>query len=79
MALSAAPTPWYCSPPYVDNITWWDDFFLKSPRPPPPDKLDFDLDHLIPLKTHGHALYTRVHPQDLFWPCARAMHLLHFK
>jgi hypothetical protein len=55
MALSATPTPWYHPPPFVNDIRWWDDFFLKSPRPPPPDKLDFDLNYLVPLKTHGHS------------------------
>jgi hypothetical protein len=29
MAASAAPTPWNCLPPSVDNFRWWDNIFLN--------------------------------------------------
>jgi hypothetical protein len=41
MAASAAPTPWNCPPPLVDDFRWWDNICLALPLPPtfdePPD------------------------------------------
>ncbi len=40
---------------------------MKSPHPPPPNKPDFDLDHLVPLKTHGHAHSTLGSTPQIFF------------
>jgi hypothetical protein len=49
MASSAAPTAWYHSPPFVDDIRWWANFFLKFSRPPPPNKPDANPGHSVPV------------------------------
>ena len=69
MILSAGPTPWYCPPPLVDNIRWWDNFFLKFPRPSTPEKPDVDPDHLAPLKTHGSKYSPLVSTSKIFFGC----------
>jgi hypothetical protein len=33
MAASAAPTPWNCPPPSIDNFRWWDNIFLNFSGP----------------------------------------------
>ena len=53
MALSAASTPWYCPPPSVNNIRGWDEFFLNSPQSSPFDRLDFNLNFVVPSNSHG--------------------------
>ncbi len=39
MATSAAPTPWNCLPPPVDNLRWWHNIFLQFPQSPTFDDL----------------------------------------
>jgi hypothetical protein len=58
MALSAMPIPWYPPPPFVNDIRWWDDFFLNFPRPLASDKPNSVPDKLAPLKTHGQSHLT---------------------
>jgi hypothetical protein len=50
MTLPAALTPWYRPPPFIDDIRWWDDFFLKFPCPSTPKKLDVERITLLRLK-----------------------------
>jgi hypothetical protein len=73
MALSAVLTPWYCPPPFVNNIRWWDNFFLKFPRPPTPNKTDIDPNHLVPLKTHHPEYSTLVSTFEIFFGCAQVL------
>ncbi len=73
MASSATPTPWYCPPPFSDYIRWWDDFFLKLPRPPTPDKLDINPNHLVPLKSHCPEYSTLVPFSKIFFVCAHVL------
>ncbi len=73
MASSATPTPWYCPPPFVDNIRWWDDFFLKFSRPPPPDKPDTNPGHSFPLQNHGHVLLALGSTPNIFFSHAHVL------
>ena len=70
MALSAAPTPWYHPPPFVDNIRGWEDFFLNSPQSSPSDQLDFNFDFVVPPKSHGQNYPTLVSTPGIFFFCA---------
>jgi hypothetical protein len=69
MAPTAAPTPWYHPPPFVDNITWWDHSFLKFPHLPTPNKPDLDPNHLDLLKTHCPEYFPLVSTSKIFFGC----------
>jgi hypothetical protein len=73
MALSATPTPWYWPPPFVDNVRWWDDLFLKFLRPPTPDKQDVDPYQLVPLKTNRPTYSTLVTISEIFFGCTHVL------
>ncbi len=70
--------PWPClphqhlciAPPlFVDNIRWWDNFFLQFLRPSTPNKLHVDPNHLAPLKTHGSDFSLLVPSSKIFFVC----------
>jgi hypothetical protein len=73
MALSATPTPWYRPPPFVNNIRWWNDFFLNFPHPLVSDKLNDFPDELAPLKTHGQAHSTLGSIPKIFFGLAHVL------
>ena len=67
MALSAAPTPLYRPPSFVDNIRGLDKFFLNSPRSTPSDQRNFGSDFLVPPKSHGQKQPTLASTPDIFF------------
>ena len=69
MALSAAPTPSYRRPPFVDDIRGWDDFFLNSPCSTPSDRGNFGSDFLVPSKSHGQKQPTLASTPEIFFFC----------
>jgi hypothetical protein len=66
MALSAVPTPWYCPPPFVDDIRGWDEFYLNSPHPSPSDQIELDLNFIIHPNPHGQNHPTLVFTPEIF-------------
>jgi hypothetical protein len=46
-----------------------DDFFLKFPCPPTPDKTDVDPDHLGQLKTHRPEYFPLVSTSEIIFGC----------
>jgi hypothetical protein len=69
MTLSAAPSPSYRHPPFVDNIRGWDEFFLNSPRSTPSDQCNFGSDFLVPPKSHGQKQPTLAFTPEIFHFC----------
>ena len=69
MALSTAPTPWYCPPPFIDNIRGRDELFLNSPCLTPSDRRDFGSDFLVPPKSHGQNQPTLASTPEISFFC----------
>jgi hypothetical protein len=53
MTLFAAPTPWHCPSLFVNDVRWWETFFLSFPRPPTSNNLDVGYKQRLPTATHG--------------------------
>ncbi len=79
MTSSAMPTPWYCPPPFLDNIWWWDDFYWNPPSLLLPRSWSSTPITLLRLKPMVWIFSTSVHFQDLFWLRLRSRHLPCFK
>jgi hypothetical protein len=69
MALFAVPTPWYHLPPFIDNIRWWDIFFLKFSCPSTPNKPGINPNHLSLFKKHGSEYSPLVSTSKIFFGC----------
>jgi hypothetical protein len=76
MAISAAPTPWYRPPPFINDIRGWDNFFLNSPRSTPSDRRNFGSDFLVPPKSHGQKQPTLASTPEIFFFCKNSPCLL---
>ncbi len=69
MTLSAAPSPSYRHPPFVDNIRGWDEFFLNSPCSTPSDRRNVGSDFLVPPKSHGQKQPILASTPEIFCFC----------
>ncbi len=76
MTLSAAPSPLYHHPLFVDNIRGWVDFFLNSPCSTPSNQRNFGSDFLVPPKSHGQKQPTLASTPEISFFCKSSPCLL---